>query len=367
MKMIIAGGGTGGHLFPGVAVAEAFLNLDRRHEVLFVGTERGLEKRVLPELGYPLATLDVEGIKGRSWGDSLQAALKIPKSMMQAFKIMKKFSPHVVLGVGGYASGPAVLTAHFLGIRTAIAEQNAIPGVTNRILANFVDRIFLSFPDPDGEFPARKSVVAGNPIRASFVAAAAGHRRRREERQDTFEILVFGGSQGAHAVNMAVLDATALLGKLREKIRIVHQTGAKDVPEVRAGYEKLKINAAVHPFIMDMAAAYREADLLICRAGATSVAEITSMGKAAILVPFPFAIHDHQTKNAEVLVRADAALMIPERELTGARLAAVIGELAADPGRITGMSDRSRTLGRPEAAAEIAAACVALAARRGLH
>jgi len=280
---------------------------------------------------------------------------------------MKKFSPHVVLGVGGYASGPAVLTAHFLGIRTAIAEQNAIPGVTNRILANFVDRIFLSFPDPDGEFPARKSVVAGNPIRASFVAAAAGHRRRREERQDTFEILVFGGSQGAHAVNMAVLDATALLGKLREKIRIVHQTGAKDVPEVRAGYEKLKINAAVHPFIMDMAAAYREADLLICRAGATSVAEITSMGKAAILVPFPFAIHDHQTKNAEVLVRADAALMIPERELTGARLAAVIGELAADPGRITGMSDRSRTLGRPEAAAEIAAACVALAARRGLH
>ncbi|HQB14015.1 MAG TPA: undecaprenyldiphospho-muramoylpentapeptide beta-N-acetylglucosaminyltransferase [Syntrophales bacterium] len=366
--MIIAGGGTGGHLFPGVAVAEAFMNLDRLHEVLFVGTERGLEKRVLPELGYPLATLDVEGIKGRSWGNSLQAALKIPKSMMQAFKIMKKFSPHVVLGVGGYASGPAVLTAHFLGIRTAIAEQNAIPGVTNRILANFVDRIFLSFPDPDGEFPARKSVVAGNPIRASFVAAAADHQQQQREREDIiFDILVFGGSQGAHAVNMAVLDAAALLGELREKIRIVHQTGAKDVPEVRAGYEKLEITAAVHPFIMDMATAYREADLLICRAGATSVAEITAMGKAAILIPFPFAIHDHQTKNAEVLVRAEAALMIPERELTGAKLAAAIRELAADPERIARMSARSRSLGRPEAAAEIAAACVAMAERRGLH
>ncbi|MDI9569629.1 MAG: undecaprenyldiphospho-muramoylpentapeptide beta-N-acetylglucosaminyltransferase [Pseudomonadota bacterium] len=366
--MIVAGGGTGGHLFPGVAVVEAFLSRDRRHEALFVGTERGLEKKVLPELGYSLATLDVEGVKGRSWGDSFQAVLKIPKGMLQAIKIIKGFSPDIVLGVGGYASGPAVLAAHLLGIETAIAEQNAIPGATNRILANFVNRIFLSFPDPEGVFPPRKSVVTGNPIRASLVAAASDSRPRREgKRRDGFDILVFGGSQGAHGVNMAVLDAAALLGGLRETVRIVHQTGAKDVPEVREGYEKLGIKAEVHPFIMDMAAAYREADLLICRAGATSVAEITAMGKVAILIPFPFAIHDHQTKNAEVLVRAEAALMIPERELTGAGLAAAIGELAADPERLARMSARSRSLGRPEAAGEIAAACIAMAERRGLH
>ncbi len=362
--MIIAGGGTGGHLFPGVAVAEALREQDVRHEVLFVGTERGLEKRVLPELGYPLATLDVEGIKGRSWRNSLQAALKIPKSMIQAYKITRDFSPDVVLGVGGYASGPAVLAAHLMGIKTAIAEQNAIPGVTNRILANFVDRIFLSFPDRDGEFPARKSMVTGNPIRAAFAAAAAATRR---EPGEAFRLLVFGGSQGAHALNTAMLAAAALLEDLRETVRISHQTGAKDVPEVRAGYEKLGINATVHPFIMDMARAYREADLLICRAGATSVAEITAMGKAAILIPFPFAIHDHQTKNAEVLVRAEAALMIPERELTGARLARAIRELAASPERVAAMSARSRDLGRPQAAAEIASACVALAGQRGRH
>jgi len=361
VKMIIAGGGTGGHLFPGVAVAEAFLKSDPDNEVLFVGTERGLEKRVLPELGYPLSTLDVEGIKGRSWRKSLAAALKIPKSMMKAFELTKKFSPDIVLGVGGYASGPAVLTAHFMGIKTAIAEQNAIPGVTNRILAGFVDRIFLSFPDPERRFPPRKCVVTGNPIRASFAVAES----RQREKQGVFNLLVFGGSQGAHAVNEAVLAAAAHLEDLRDRLRIVHQTGARDVERVREGYERLSIRAEVRPFILDMARAYREADLLICRAGATSVAEITAMGKAAILVPFPFAVHDHQTKNAEVLVRAEAAMMIPERELTGERLAAAIADLEAHPERLAAMSGRSLALGKPRAAAEVAAACTALARRPG--
>jgi len=363
MKMIIAGGGTGGHLFPGVAVAEAFLKQDRHNEVLFVGTERGLEKRVLPELGYPLATLDVEGIKGRTWKNSLAAALKIPKSMMQAFRLIRNFSPAVVLGVGGYASGPAVLAAHLMGIKTAIAEQNAIPGVTNRILGRFVDKIFVSFPDREQWFPPDKTVVTGNPIRASFVTATAGVRQDK----DLFHILVFGGSQGAHAINIVLPAATALLGDLRHRVQIVHQTGAKDVAEVRAAYEKLGINATVHPFIMDMARACREADLLICRAGATSVAEITVMGKASILIPFPFAIHDHQTKNAEVLVRAEAAMMIPERELNGESLAAAITGLLGNPERITAMSARSKALGRPRAAAEIATACIAMAASPRLH
>jgi len=356
--MMIAGGGTGGHLFPGIAIAEAFLKKDGANEVLFVGTERGLEKRVLKELGYPLETLDIEGIKGRSWKRSMQAAFKIPGSMMQAYKMITKYSPDVVIGVGGYASGPAVLTAHFMGIKTAIAEQNALPGVTNRILSKFADRIFLSFPDRDQWFPKAKSVVTGNPIRASF----ATNLEIAEKKEDVpFQILIFGGSQGAHAINMAVVAAAAELGKSMEKLKFVHQTGEKDAEEIRNAYKGLKIKAEVHPFIMDMAKAYREADLIICRAGATSVAEITAMGKAAIFVPFPFAINDHQTKNAEILVHARAAIMIPERDLSGRQLADTIERLIGHPATVEDMRNRSKALGNFRAADDVAEACIKMA------
>lgn len=364
MKIMIAGGGTGGHLFPGIAIAEAFLKKERENEVLFVGTERGLEKRVLKELGYPLETLDIEGIKGRSWKRSIQAAFKIPGSMMQAYKIIKKYSPHIVIGVGGYASGPAVLTAHFMGIKTAVAEQNALPGVTNRILSKFVDKIFLSFPDRGQWFPAAKSVVTGNPIRASFAAAP---ERLKKIAGKPFQILIFGGSQGAHAINMAVLDAAAALEGSREKIKFVHQTGEKDVREIRDAYKRLNMNAEVYPFIMDMAKAYGEADLIICRAGATSVAEITAMGKAAIFVPFPFAIHDHQTKNAEILVHAEAAMMIPEKDLSGHQLAKTIERLIDDPVLIDDMENKAKALGNFRAADDVAEACIKIATSQVLH
>ena len=364
MKIIIAGGGTGGHLFPGIAIAEAFLKKDRENEVLFVGTERGLEKRVLKELGYSLKTIDIEGIKGRSWKRSMQATFKIPGSMMQAYKIISKYSPDVVIGVGGYASGPAVLTARFMGIKTAIAEQNALPGATNRILSRYVNKIFLSFPDRVQWFPKAKSVVTGNPIRASF---AAVQEMRKKKEEEPFQILIFGGSQGAHAINMAVLDAAAELKSSREKLKFVHQTGEKDVQEIRDAYKRLNMNAEVHPFIMDMAKAYQEADLLICRAGATSVAEITAMGKAAILVPFPFAIHDHQTKNAEILVHAQAAIMIPEKDLSGRHLADTIEILIGNPATIEDMSKRSKALGNFRAADDVAEACIKMATSQVLH
>jgi len=355
VKIMIAGGGTGGHLFPGIAIAEAFLKREGGNEILFVGTDRGLEKRVLKELGYPLETLDIEGIKGRSWKSSIRAAFKIPGSMMQAYKIIKKYSPDIVIGVGGYASGPAVLTAHFMGIKTAVAEQNALPGVTNRILSKFVDRIFLSFPDRGKWFPEAKSVVTGNPIRASFAAAPEMFEKIEGK---PFQILIFGGSQGAHAINMAVLAAAAELEGSREKLKFVHQTGEKDVREIRDAYKKLNMNAEVHPFIMDMAKAYREAELIICRAGATSVAEITALGKAAIFIPFPFAIHDHQTKNAEILVHAQAAIMIPEKDLTGRHLADTIEKLIAHPALIEDMSNKSKALGNFRAAEDVAEACI---------
>ncbi|MFA6411557.1 MAG: undecaprenyldiphospho-muramoylpentapeptide beta-N-acetylglucosaminyltransferase [Syntrophales bacterium] len=353
--MMIAGGGTGGHLFPGIAIAEAFLKKDRGNEILFVGTDRGLEKRVLKELGYPLETLDIEGIKGRSWGRSIEAAFKIPGSMMQAYKIISRYSPDVAIGVGGYASGPAVLTAHFMGIKTAIAEQNALPGVTNRILSKFVDKIFLSFPDRGQWFPETKSVVTGNPIRASFAAVPEMCKKKEEE---PFQILIFGGSQGAHAINMTVLAAAAELESSREKLKFVHQTGEKDVQEIRDAYQRINMNAEVHPFIMDMAKAYQEADLLICRAGATSVAEITAMGKAAIFVPFPFAINDHQTKNAEILVQAQAAIMIQEKDLSGRYLADTIERLIGHPSTVEDMSKRSKALGNFRAADDVVDACI---------
>ncbi len=354
--MLIAGGGTGGHLFPGIAVAEEFLRRDREHRVLFVGTERGLEKRVLPTLGYELATLDVEGVKGRGWLRSLGALLKIPRSLFQSAGILKRFRPDVVLGVGGYASGPAVLAASLSGYPTAVAEQNALPGATNRILGRFVDRVFLTFRESAADFPARKVKVCGNPVRSAFLKERTAGGRKN----DRFGLLVFGGSQGARAINRAMEDALPLLRDLRDRMRILHQTGAAGVERTAAAYREAGLEAEVTPFILDMAGAYDAADLLVCRAGATSLAEITVSGKAALLVPFPFAAGDHQTWNARVLARAGAAEMVPEKELTGSLLAERIRRFVEEPGLLRAMEEKSRSLGNPRAAADIVDALLTL-------
>lgn len=361
-KMIVAGGGTGGHLFPGIAVAEEFLGRDPGNRVLFVGTGRGLEKRVLPHLGYALATLDVEGVKGRGLAQKLGALAKIPRSLAQSRRIIRAFGPDIVVGVGGYASGPAVLTAHWMGLPTAIAEQNAVPGVTNRLLARFVDRIFLTFADERGEFPPAKTRVTGNPVRAAFAAAAAAARETAhggDAAHRPFTLLVFGGSQGAHAINRTVTEALPAWRDLAA-FAIVHQTGPADLDAVREAYRAAGREADVRPFIMDMAAVEAAADLIVCRAGATSIAEITALGKAAILIPFPYAIADHQTRNAEVLARAGAAELIPERELTAARLAAAVRRYVEDPEAVRRMADRSAALGNTNAARDIVTACLAL-------
>lgn len=355
--MLIAGGGTGGHLFPGIAVAEEFLRRDRDHRVLFVGTERGLEKRVLPTMGYELATLDVEGVKGRGLARSLGALLKIPRSLVQSAAILRRFRPDVVLGVGGYASGPAVLAAALKGIPTAVAEQNAVPGATNQILGRFVDRVFVTFRESAGEFPARKVTVCGNPVRSAFLRKGPAPERK----DDRFGLLVFGGSQGARAINRAVEEALPLLGDLRARLRIVHQTGAADVERTAAAYRDQGFDAEVVPFILDMAGAYDQADLLVCRAGATSLAEITVSGKASLLIPFPFAVADHQTWNARVLAEAGAADMVAEKDLTGALLAERIRRFVADPGRLRAMEEKSRSLGNPRAAADIVDTMLSLA------
>jgi len=359
LKMIIAGGGTGGHLFPGIAIAEEFLKRNPQNAVLFIGTERGLEKRVLGELGYSLKILDVEGIKGRGLVKSFQAALKIPKGMVQSLKTIREFRPDLVVGVGGYASGPSVIMACMMGIPTAIAEQNVLPGVTNRILGKFVDRIFIAFSDTKKWFSDKKAFVSGNPVRARFQAAG----RKTDKTDERFNILIFGGSQGARAINRACMDALAFLEAIKDQLRFVHQTGRDDCEEVANAYRARSFDAVVLPFIMDMPAAYNAADMLICRAGATSIAELTVCGKASVLIPFPFAIHDHQTKNAEVLARAGAAEMIPETELSGKLLAEMIERFKNNPDIIWAMEKRSEKLGNHRAAADIVDECLKLMER----
>jgi len=363
LRIIIAGGGTGGHLFPGIALAETFREREPLSEVLFVGTRRGLEARVLGPLGYALRTLDVEGIKGRGGLRALRAALKVPGSLGQAWVIIREFSPHLVIGVGGYASGPAVLAAVLMGIPTAVAEQNAVPGATNRILGKVVDRVFLSFPDREGTFPPRKVLVTGNPVRRSFLRAFDETPRRREG--EVFTVLVFGGSQGARAINRAVTESLDHLGVLKGRLRFVHQTGEQDLAFVEEAYRRHGFEARVLPFIMDMADAFLEADLLVCRAGATTVAEITLAGKAAILIPFPHAVGDHQTKNASVLAAAGAAILIPEAALRPADLAGTITALATDPKRLEEMEKRAKELGNINAGDDIVSACFDLLRKRG--
>ena len=358
MRIVIAGGGTGGHLFPGIAIAEAFLARDPNSEVLFIGTERGIEKRVLEPMGYRLRILDVEGIKGRGLMKAAGAMLKIPGSLGRSIGILRDFSPQLVIGVGGYASGPAVLAAWLFGIPTAIAEQNALPGMTNRILGHFVKKVFLSFPDTGHWFSPGKTLVTGNPVRRTFQEAV---RNGTDKRPDTpFILLIFGGSQGAHAINVAVMEALDYLADIKERLMIIHQTGSQDHEQVAAAYRTKGFEADVRPFIMDMPEVYKQADLLVCRAGATSVAEITATGKAAILIPFARAAADHQTKNAEVLVRAEAAEMIAESDLTGKRLADKIRFLQSEPGVIRHMAENAGKLGNWRAAEDIMEACIAL-------
>jgi UDP-N-acetylglucosamine--N-acetylmuramyl-(pentapeptide) pyrophosphoryl-undecaprenol N-acetylglucosamine transferase len=354
--MVVAGGGTGGHLFPGIAIAEEFLRRDASHRVLFIGTERGVEKRILPPLGYPLQTLSVEGIKGRGILRSLTAFAKLPGGLAASFRILREFSPAIVVGVGGYASGPAVLAARLMGIPTAIAEQNAFPGLTNRILGRVADRVFLTFAGSQRWFPEEKTRVTGNPIRTAFLA----RETRKMKEEGVFTVLIFGGSQGAHAINRIVTEALDDLMPLKGRLRFIHQAGAKDSGWLATAYRERGFQANVLPFIVDMAAAYRAADLLICRAGATSIAEITAAGKAAILIPFPFAVNDHQTQNAEVLARAGAAEMVAERNLNGTQLAGMIERYTRDPAAVRKMETAAAALGNRRAAEAIVDACLAL-------
>lgn len=360
MKIIIAGGGTGGHLFPGVAIAEEFIGRNPGNTVLFIGTEKGLERKILGDMGFQLRTINIAGVRGKGPVKTFTGLTKIPLSMVQSYSIIRDFCPDLIIGVGGYASGPVVVTGHYMGKRTVIAEQNAVPGLTNRILRKFVDKVFVTFVETEKWFAKKNVVVTGNPVRAGFIGKEAKLRKTG----DKFTLLIFGGSQGASAINNTVVDALTYLEKIRDEIKIIHQTGRKDVDKLTKAYTDHRIDADVFPFIYDMASAYDSADLLICRAGATTIAEITAKGKAVFLIPFPFAAGDHQRLNAQVLVNAGAAEMMLEKDLDGKKLAHVIGQLFHNRERIKQMEEKSRTLGNVKAAANIVDECLELMRQR---
>ncbi len=354
MKIIIAGGGTGGHLFPALALAEAFKDREPKNEILFVGSRKGLGASIVTREGYPFRTIEVTSLKGRTLGEKIRSLMDLPRSLGQSWRLIHSFRPDLVLGVGGYASGPVVLTAWAMGYRTAIHEQNAFPGLSNRILGRFVDRAFLSFAGSAQHFPQQTAILTGNPVRRRMRRQAPMKKGGPESK---FTLFIFGGSQGAHRLNRAMEEALIHLQDLRGKLRIVHQTGDKDYTEVQEAYRREGFEAEVYPFIFDMDRAYAAADLVLCRAGATTLFELMAMGKPAILVPYPYAANDHQTLNAKTLVDAGAALMVVNGDLSGIQLSRILRQLSADPARLKEMEERAAALAEPEAAETIVNLC----------
>jgi UDP-N-acetylglucosamine--N-acetylmuramyl-(pentapeptide) pyrophosphoryl-undecaprenol N-acetylglucosamine transferase len=345
-RIVIAGGGTGGHLYPGIAVARELRRRLPDAQVTFAGTARGIESRVVPREGFELDLLRSAGLKGMSIPSLVRGVSLLPLSGLDAWRIVSRRRPQLVIGVGGYSSGPVVLVAALRRISTLLLEQNAVPGFTNRTLAPFVSAAALTFASSVSYF-GRRGFVTGNPVRPEFFdptpAPASGPPR----------ILIFGGSQGAHAINMAMVEAAPRLAAHPGGLAITHQTGERDLERVRDGYRRAGLEARVEPFIFTMDWEMKSADVVICRAGATTLAELTACGRPALLVPLPTAADDHQRRNAEVLAAAGAAESIDQARLTGDFLADRIIAIANDPARRQAMSAAALRLARPDAARTI--------------
>ena len=344
MRVLIAAGGTGGHIYPGVAVAKEIMRRDAASEVLFVGTTRGLETKIVPENGFQLSLINSVGLKNVGIVGQLKGLAILPKSFLEARKLLKEFKPDVVVGAGGYVSGPVLLMASLMRIPTLVMDSNALPGFTNRQLARFVDKAALTFDEALPYFGS-KGIVTGNPVRSEFFDI------KPKPRGPETCVLIFGGSQGARAINYTMTDALFHLEKAKNSLRITHQTGESDFAKIRELYDRSEFkDADVRPFISDMYIEFGKADLVICRAGATTCAELAAAGKASIMVPLPSAADDHQRKNAEAFVNAGAAKMLVQADLGGERLAKEILELVDSAAAIGQMEEAARKLGRRDAA-----------------
>jgi UDP-N-acetylglucosamine--N-acetylmuramyl-(pentapeptide) pyrophosphoryl-undecaprenol N-acetylglucosamine transferase len=353
MRAILAGGGTGGHVIPALAIAQQ-LQKDYAAEVLFVGTARGIENRLVPAAGFPLRLVQVGALKNVSLATRLKTAFDLPLAVWASRRILSEFRPEVVIGVGGYASGPAMLAAVLLRIPTLVFEPNFVPGFANRLVAPLVSGAAVHFAETGRYF--RRCEVTGVPVREAFFQIA---------NQDPVNVkptlLVFGGSQGAHAINQVVMDSAAELRRRVPGIHIVHQTGERDYNDAQAAYANLGDCVEVYRFIDNMPGLFARADLLVCRSGASTVAEVTAAGKPAVFVPFPRAADDHQKRNAEALERAGAAIMLEESKLNRESLVEAVSALFSEPSRLEEMGNAAHKLSHPNAARDIAAMAVRLA------
>jgi UDP-N-acetylglucosamine--N-acetylmuramyl-(pentapeptide) pyrophosphoryl-undecaprenol N-acetylglucosamine transferase len=346
MKLLIAGGGTGGHVFPALAVAREWMARGAERQVIFAGTERGLESKLVPEAGFALETIRVAGLKGIGGMKLLRNAATLPGALVDSFRVVGRHRPAAAFGVGGYASGPVMFAAALRGVPTVIFEPNAEPGLANRLLAPLAKRIATAHA-PTAERWGSKAVVTGCPVRAEFFSVPA------KEHRAPFTVLITGGSQGSLPVNRCVVDALDLFTARKHELRFVHQTGERDYNAVRVAYARREFNAEVVPFISRMAENFALADLIVCRSGAITVAEIAAAGRAAIFIPFAAATDSHQLRNAQVFAEAGAARLIPQPELTPQRLAQEIFSLLDAPEKLAQLETNARALARPRAVEQI--------------
>ncbi len=363
MRAILAGGGTGGHVIPALAIANE-LKKSYGAEVLFIGTARGIENRLVPAAGYPLQLVRVGALKNVSLMTRAKTVFDLPRAVWSAGRMLNEFAPDIVIGVGGYASGPAMLAAVVKNIPTLAFEPNVVPGFANRMVARFVSAAAVHFEETAKYF--RHAEVTGVPVRqAFFEIPPRSPFLAQSAREKWGTLLVFGGSQGAHAINEAMIRCLPELQRQAPGIHIIHQTGERDYNDALAAYRSLEEAAEVFKFIEDMPGAFARADLVVCRSGASTVAEITAAAKPAIFVPFPRAADDHQRVNAEVLAQAGAAVVVEESKLEGVWLAETIAALLGDPRRLQAMSEAARELAHPNAARDIAALAVRVAGIQG--
>ena len=349
-RLMVVGGGTGGHLYPGIAVADAWLDAMQDGQVVFVGSPAGIEARVIPELGHPFIAVDARRLKNAGLVERLKSLVRMPLAILRGYRVIRREKPSVVLGVGGYVSGPVVLAAALSGHACAVAEQNARPGLTNRILGRFVRRVYTAFPEASGGFSVKKVRELGNPVRAAFLHDAAPKRAAGQN------ILILGGSQGAKALNEQLPLVIAKLKARFPAVTVVHQTGRDRDEPVKKLYEDLAVSdVVVHPFIDDMAGAMASADLVIARAGATTVAELACIGRPAVFIPFPYAADDHQAANAQSLVSVGAALMQREEGMETDAMVTLLAPLLDDQEALSQMGASALSRGRPEAAMAIVA------------
>ena len=359
LSLLIAGGGTGGHLYPGIAVARELKSRMPDATVTFVGTAAGIESRVVPREGFTLDVIRSAGLKGKSLQSIARGVALLPLSGLDAAQVISRRRPSIVIGVGGYSSGPVVLLAALRGIPTLLMEQNAMPGVTNRMLAPVVNAAAVTYQE-SVRFFGGKAFVSGNPVRPEFFQSEGAHGNELQP-PGAARVLVFGGSQGAHAINMAMVEAAPRLAAAAPVLAVTHQSGERDLEVVRDGYRRAGLEARVEPFLFAMDREMRAADVVVCRSGATTLAELTASARPSILVPFPGATDDHQRKNAEALARVGAARLVEQRELTGDRLAAEILALVSNEAERRRMGEAAARLARPDAAKVIVDKVVELA------